>query len=381
MGLWRGGATNNGHSGTVTIHATPTRVINGVRVNATHCEPCEAGTFNARSDEMCDNCAAGRYAGVTAATACIACSAGRYAEIAARECDSCPAGTYNPDSGSISYSACIDCVEGKYNPSARSTNVGDCIDCPAGKYSSEPLHDCDISRPTAASTAWNRGSGLLGTCAGDPATRCDSSHIEPQTAAECEAAAVAMGLSFVNCGSSGCSADPPGCWTCCGGSTPSRAYWNPLYRGRELGSGNSNRFRICYAADSVSLRHLGSSSCDNCVAGKYSPDAGSAGLSSCIDCAAGRYSSIDAAASCSDCTPGHETTDGYTTMQQDALSDDCPGLDLAKVRSPYAGSTSGASDDLSSCAEGSDRVFFIDLDPGQTLDIGQTTNNYNRHSR
>jgi hypothetical protein len=57
--------------------------------------------------------------------------------------------------------------------------------------------------------------------------------------------------------------------------------------------------------------------------------------------------------------------------------DQCPGLNLALTTSPYAGSTSSASDSFSiSCGRGRDQVFFIDLPHGQRLEIGQTTNSY-----
>jgi hypothetical protein len=60
--------------------------------------------------------------------------------------------------------------------------------------------------------------------------------------------------------------------------------------------------------------------------------------------------------------------------------DDCPGLDLARATSPYEGSTASASNAFSTCwygwYGGRDQVFFIDLLPGQTLDIGQTRNGF-----
>ena len=61
--------------------------------------------------------------------------------------------------------------------------------------------------------------------------------------------------------------------------------------------------------------------------------------------------------------------------------DQCPGLNLALTTSPYAGSTSSASDSFSLCGRGRDQVFFIDLPHGQRLEIGQTTNSYDsRHT-
>jgi hypothetical protein len=56
---------------------------------------------------------------------------------------------------------------------------------------------------------------------------------------------------------------------------------------------------------------------------------------------------------------------------------------LNSMTSPYSGSTSGCSNDVSTCTMGSapDQIFYYDLPNGSTLNIGQTTNSYDsRHS-
>lgn len=54
---------------------------------------------------------------------------------------------------------------------------------------------------------------------------------------------------------------------------------------------------------------------------------------------------------------------------------------LATLTSPFSGTTTGASDDVTVCGQGRDVVFFIDLAAGSSLDIGQDSNNFDsRHS-
>ena len=44
------------------------------------------------------------------------------------------------------------------------------------------------------------------------------------------------------------------------------------------------------------------------------------------------------------------------------------------MASPYSGTTTGGTDNVNSCGRGNDEVFFIDLQPGLIINIGQDSN-------
>jgi Zn-dependent metalloprotease len=70
------------------------------------------------------------------------------------------------------------------------------------------------------------------------------------------------------------------------------------------------------------------------------------------------------------------------TWTEANAGDDCSNAqDLAKLTSPYSGTTEGYKIDFSFCGNSPDRIFYIDLLPGDSLTIGQIDNDYDsRHS-
>ncbi len=88
---------------------------------------------------------------------------------------------------------------------------------------------------------------------------------------------------------------------------------------------------------------------------------------------------------------GYSTSDGSYTLAWTLTAGSCPGnpddcgsaVDLATLTSPHSSSTTGAANDFSVCSMGSaeDHIYYIDVPVGSTLEIGQTTNNYDSRHR
>ena len=53
-------------------------------------------------------------------------------------------------------------------------------------------------------------------------------------------------------------------------------------------------------------------------------------------------------------------------------------VDLQSISSPFSGSTTSATNDYSTLCGGSGResIFYLDMQPGETLTIGQTSNTF-----
>lgn len=69
-------------------------------------------------------------------------------------------------------------------------------------------------------------------------------------------------------------------------------------------------------------------------------------------------------------------------LEVDVIDSTCGTMhNLAALTSPYTGSISGSTDDVSTCGRGGDEVFFIDLLPDMRIDIGQDSNTFDsKHS-
>ena len=228
------------------------------------CRDCRPGHFCEYFDNLCTDkeipCPAGTYQPSSGQSSCIDCPAGMYderprADAAHVQCMACPAGQFQAYDGRTS---CVECTPGKM---ADLTGSVQCTQCPAGSYAG--------------------GSNSL-TCQDCPGGRYQASTGQ-STCSSC-----AFGRYMTLASGSMAAND---CLACTAGR-----YNSPL---------DSSSGHACRACAPGFFSYDESSSCRQCLAGRFQPSEGQAG--SCIKCAAGRYQPHRGQAqvtACIDCAPG-----------------------------------------------------------------------------
>jgi hypothetical protein len=260
----------------------------------------------------------------------VACPAGTFSgtgknEAANGACRPCVAGKYSQLSGAVGPSSCTDCVAGKYAAETASTV---CTNCDAGKYSGAVADltcggtNC-FSGCTPSSGA---SSGTITDGAGNYANNANCWWLLA-TSPGAEIRISFESVSFdtttqivttYQCSSASCSPQTE-IMSESGSLSASNVY-----------TSTTGFLKVTFKADGYgtrsgftgtwSLVHHGSTACDNCVLGKYSPRAGS---SVCTDCVAGKYKAAVADltcgkargyyAGCSGCTPSSGASSGTIT--------------------------------------------------------------------
>ena len=61
-----------------------------------------------------------------------------------------------------------------------------------------------------------------------------------------------------------------------------------------------------------------------------------------------------------------------------SLANDCPGLNLRSIKSPFRSTTTlpGNNNTVPECGKAHDQLFYVDIAPGGSVDIGQLSNDY-----
>ncbi|GMH69242.1 hypothetical protein TrST_g1107 [Triparma strigata] len=259
------------------------------------CEDCEAGKFAEQGSATCSICSAGKYySSIT--TPCISCPSGKYITDDATDislhtsissCVDCEAGKFAAEQGSATCSICpfgtyyssvttpcISCPSGKYitddaTDISLHVSVDSCVDCDAGKSSNPPASSCPITCP-------------IGTHSppGSPCLDCEAGKFNENVQQE----------SCTNCGTGRYSL-----------SATAGATVESVCRNCEAGKASSEEVRT--------------TPCPACVEGKSAP---APGLDSCPSCPAGTYSDSPAAILCDLCAIGK-----YTGAAQSTSCDDC----------------------------------------------------------
>ena len=296
---------------------SPTFCVNGYLL--AYCKPWGTDSLVCRPD-----------IGPSPCPAPAACPAGTYSgtgknEAANGACRSCVAGKYSQISVAVGATACTECVAGKYAAVTASTV---CTNCDAGKYSGA------VADLTCGGT--NCGSGCTPSSGASSGTITDGAGNYANNA-NCwwllaTSPGVEIRISFESvsfdtttqivtiyqCISASCSPQTP-IMSETGSLSASNVY-----------TSTTGFLKVTFKADGYgtrsgftgtwSLVHHGSTACDNCVIGKYSPRAGS---SVCTDCVSGKYKAAVADltcgqargyyAGCSGCTPSSGASSGTIT--------------------------------------------------------------------
>ncbi len=172
----------------------------GVSRDATHCNPCPAGSYSSVARSWyCEGCAEGRFSGVAGssrAEGCGPCQPGHFTASSAGDmdgvgertgashCNACPAGRFR-SSSDPSWS-CEQCGSGTYSTGSATA----CLQCPSGKYSA--LSHCE----DCCASGHYRPVGVVG----------------PAGCIQCDAPNVLMDASLtpVACGATQCRPCGPG---------------------------------------------------------------------------------------------------------------------------------------------------------------------------
>ena len=239
-----------------------------VRVNATACRQCAAGSYAPGGNaSACTACALGAYSAGAGSSTCVLCAAGEYTNSSSSTvCTACTPGSYTNHTGA---SACGACALGTY---AAGTAATECTACPAGEYTNSSSSTvCTACTPGSYTN--HAGASACGACA-------VGTYAAGTAATECTACAAG---EYTNSSSS----------TVCTACTP----------GTYAGSTGMSACSMCspgyHSPDS------GGSACLACVAGQYATDAGS---SICDLCVVGTYSSAPGASACVECPDGLNTS-------------------------------------------------------------------------
>ena len=239
-----------------------------VRVNATTCRRCGAGSYAPGGNaSACVFCGPGAYSAGAANTGCTLCGAGTYADAnASTGCTACLPGFY---SGGSEASACFACDVGTY---AADAGARECLPCPAGEYTNASAS----TGCTACLPGFYSGGSEASAC-----LACD------------------VGTYAADAAASGCTTCPAGNYTNANASTACLACAPGTYT-ENPGLSACTRCEAGYYAMAAA-----SKDCLACVAGTHAP---TGGASSCAMCPVSTFSSAPAAAECTQCPSGHNTS-------------------------------------------------------------------------
>lgn len=239
-----------------------------VRVNATTCRRCGAGSYAPGGNaSACVSCGPGAHSTGAANTGCMPCGAGTYAEgNASTGCTACLPGF---NTSSLGSSACFACDVGTY---AADAGASECLPCLAGAYTNG---SASTGCTACAPGFYGGGSGASACLA------CDVGRYAAAAAA------------------SGCTACPAGKYTNANASTACLACAPGTYTENPGLSACKGCEAGYYAMETASK------GCLACAAGTHAP---TGGARSCAMCPVSTYSSASAAAKCTQCPSGHNTS-------------------------------------------------------------------------
>lgn len=205
----------------------------------------------ARCNSECEDCAAGKFALVTATAA---------------SCEVCPPGTW---SSAGQFASCEACDNGKIPNGQRTA----CENCTAGKFAQVTATEasCEVCPPGTWSPA-----GQSGSC-----QSCSDGQVPTDKRDACEDCAAGK-FALVTATAASCEVCPPGTW-----SPP-------------------GRFASCLLCASGSEPNAFSSGCEVCQPGTFA----AAGTVRCEPCLPGQFANTSSAAACQDCPVGHFAASG-----------------------------------------------------------------------
>jgi Tyrosine-protein kinase ephrin type A/B receptor-like/FG-GAP-like repeat len=247
------------------------------------CEPCDLGTFARDAGAIrCDRCEPGTVANVTGSTVCHSCEPGRLAPNSGSDiCELCPLGRVAATSGSSSCVGCGDLYPGHV---ANQTGSSICYQCEAGKYSSSDHVQClDCPRGTIAAAP---GLEICSSCPHP------SYQVAPDNGmvacVDCKAGheATDAGTHCVPCPlGQERTIDQSSCTACSSGTVA-----------------NTTGSAYCYTCEAGRYGLLNGYSCSKCDKGKYT---NSPGASSCDSCTSfNTVANTTGATTCWTCEPG-----------------------------------------------------------------------------
>lgn len=237
-------------------------------------------------------CPPGTYQNQAQQTSCKSCASGFFSLNGAPSCDydgaSCPAGTYA--SGTLT--VCDLCGKGKYNTRTGSTSGSDCETCATGQYQNEEgQSECKVCPSSQEPTGDLKAcvpigqQALVETFEAKTSEKCQ---FILGSVSECEAGAVAMGLSDTLVGHSNFNywaGNPKGCFFYSG----STLYFNYDDKGNSC---TTDKKCICALACQPGSYQdqTQQTTCKNCPTGYYQ---GASGKSSCKTCPLNREPTSD----------------------------------------------------------------------------------------
>jgi hypothetical protein len=185
-------------------------------------DPCPIGNYqNEESSKTCKSCLAGTYNDKTGQALCKGCTGGRYSLYSTEvgqtipitcKGSGCSAGKFSSEIGNGAPTKCIPCLAGSYN---NEIGRASCKSCLLGTYNVETGKSLCTSCPEGWS-ATSSGSTACSTFTGQTPKKvksgqCTSAELVG-SAADCQAAAKALGLRVGTVGTGSWGNDgPPGC--------------------------------------------------------------------------------------------------------------------------------------------------------------------------
>ncbi|GMH76975.1 hypothetical protein TrST_g2739 [Triparma strigata] len=273
------------------------------------CTICASGKYASSSaSASCSDCAAGKILADNGVEApahdsesdCTSCAFGFWSVAASDSCTACAAGKSSNSTG-ISESSCSVCAAGEHSSSGSAV----CTLCSAGKYLADDgadasAHDTESDCSTCANGFWAlAGSQTCTAC--EAGKYLDSPGTSESSCTICgsgEFASTAASLSCENC--------PAGKYITDDGLTTSE----------------HDDLSDCLMCDPGFYSIEGSQVCIACPAGTYNPEVGYDAVD-CMPCEEGKYVATEGSTSCSDCVAGKYLDDDATDSDQHDEEEDC----------------------------------------------------------